>query len=104
MNDVQKLKTLTYMVYTIINNICVKYTECAKCFMDKKDGSEDCRFHSRIDNNILIKSLFYNRLDTFKCCDDYCNTCELNHLTDNNDTCGFSILADHIIKDYARNH
>ena len=100
MSNLQELKTITYMMYTIISNVCANFTTCKDCFMIR--DKDDCDFHSRIENNSLLRQLFSDKLNTSRCCDDYCKSCELNNLSDHNDTCGFSILSDHLIKECVR--
>ena len=97
MHNLQSLKTLTYMMYSIVNNTCFSHSTCGLCDLFRK-GSGRCSFYSRIDNNELIEHIFSSRFNLNACCDENCDFCELNLITDQNNTCGFSILSEHIVK------
>ncbi len=98
----QELRCLIFIIYNVINNTCHRYTECNECVMKPtKSAINDegnCAYHSRIENNIQMHELFDKAFYLDRCCDDNCKTCGINHLSSENSTCGFSMLADRIIK------
>ena len=95
MKRLQELKCLSDLLYILIGNICRLNIRCSSCdFYDKEE--ERCGFGCRINVSHAMKKLFYNRFYLEPCCDSACNTCNINSITDNNNTCGLSIIRDKI--------
>lgn len=97
MKRFQELNTLVFIIYNVINNTCHRYTDCNICEL-RGDENCNCNYHSRIENNRQMQRLFSKYFDLNNCCDSNCNTCKIDHLCSDDATCGFSIIADHVIK------